>query len=59
MTHDPSAERRMVDYVVVGGGPAGEFLRRGSGLLTSNAAEAGGFVRSRPTVDRPDLQKAH
>ena len=33
-----------------------DFLRRGSGLLTSNAAEAGGFVRSRPDVDRPDLQ---
>ena len=32
------------------------FLRRGSGLLTSNAAEAGGFVRSRPDIDRPDLQ---
>ena len=32
------------------------FLRRGSGLLTSNAAEAGGFVRSRPRIDRPDLQ---
>ncbi len=39
-------------------GPAeiASFLRRGSGLLTSNAAEAGGFVRSRPTIDRPDLQ---
>jgi choline dehydrogenase-like flavoprotein len=32
------------------------FLRRGSGLLTSNVAEAGGFVRSRPDIDRPDLQ---
>ena len=32
------------------------FLRRGTGLLTSNAAEAGGFVRSRPAIDRPDLQ---
>ncbi len=39
-------------------GPAeiASFLRRGSGLLTSNAAEAGGFVRSRPDIDRPDLQ---
>jgi choline dehydrogenase-like flavoprotein len=26
------------------------------GLLTTNAAEAGGFIRSRPDVDRPDLQ---
>jgi choline dehydrogenase-like flavoprotein len=32
------------------------FLRRRSGLLTSNAGEAGGFVRSRPDIDRPDLQ---
>ncbi len=32
------------------------FLRRRSGLLTSNGAEAGGFVRSRPDIDRPDLQ---
>jgi choline dehydrogenase-like flavoprotein len=39
-------------------GPAeiASFLRRGSGLLTSNAAEAGGFVKSRPDIDRPDLQ---
>ncbi len=33
-----------------------EFLRYSRGLLTSNAAEAGGFIRSRPDVDRPDLQ---
>ncbi|WJI14173.1 FAD-dependent oxidoreductase [Pseudoxanthomonas winnipegensis] len=30
--------------------------RRGHGMLTSNLAEAGGFVRSAPEVDRPDLQ---
>jgi len=30
------------------------FARRG--MLASNAAEAGGFVRSHPGVDRPDLQ---
>ncbi len=30
--------------------------RRGRGLFTSNAAEAGGFVRSRPEAERPDLQ---
>ncbi|WP_137130745.1 GMC family oxidoreductase N-terminal domain-containing protein [Rhizobium sp. FY34] len=30
--------------------------RRGKGLLTSNVAEAGGFIRSRPELDRPDLQ---
>ena len=33
-----------------------EFLRHRRGLLTSNAAEAGGFIRSRPDMDRPDLQ---
>jgi choline dehydrogenase-like flavoprotein len=33
-----------------------DFIRHGRGLLTSNAAEAGGFIRSRPDVDRPDLQ---
>jgi choline dehydrogenase-like flavoprotein len=33
-----------------------DFLRHRRGLLTSNAAEAGGFIRSRPDVDRPDVQ---
>jgi choline dehydrogenase-like flavoprotein len=39
-------------------GPADvyEFLSRKSGLLTSNAAEAGGFIRSKPEAPRPDLQ---
>ena len=37
-------------------GSAGAFRARGEGLLTSNAAEAGGFVRSRAELDRPDLQ---
>ena len=37
-------------------GELSEFLRHGRGLLTSNAAEAGGFIRSRPDLDRPDLQ---
>ena len=27
-----------------------------SGMLASNAAEAGGFIRSRPGLDRPDVQ---
>jgi len=35
---------------------AGAYRRRGEGMLTSNAAEAGGFIRSRPDVTRPDLQ---
>ncbi|WP_133649578.1 GMC family oxidoreductase [Paraburkholderia flava] len=33
-----------------------EFSRHGRGMLSSNVAEAGGFVKSRPTLDRPDLQ---
>lgn len=33
-----------------------EYLRHGRGLFTSNAAEAGGFLRSSPDVARPDLQ---
>lgn len=33
-----------------------DFLFHGRGLMTSNAAEAGGFIKSRPDVDRPDLQ---
>ncbi|MBC7413471.1 MAG: GMC family oxidoreductase N-terminal domain-containing protein, partial [Herminiimonas sp.] len=30
--------------------------RRGRGSLTTNVAEAGGFVKSAPDVERPDLQ---
>ncbi|MDQ6638619.1 MAG: choline dehydrogenase [Pseudomonadota bacterium] len=33
-----------------------EWRRRRRGLLTTNFAEAGGFARSDPSVDRPDLQ---
>ncbi|MTJ84183.1 MAG: FAD-binding protein [Telmatospirillum sp.] len=32
------------------------YVREGRGMLTSNAAEAGAFLRSRPDIDRPDLQ---
>lgn len=32
------------------------YLRRGTGEFTSNIAEAGGFVRSDPDRDRPNLQ---
>lgn len=31
-------------------------FRRGSGLLTSNVAEAGGFLRTQPGLERPDIQ---
>ena len=34
----------------------GLWRKSGQGMLTSNVAEAGGFVRSSPDVDRPDLQ---
>ena len=33
-----------------------EFAEQGRGPLTSNVAEAGGFWRSRPGLDAPDLQ---
>ncbi|CAG4905649.1 GMC family oxidoreductase [Paraburkholderia gardini] len=33
-----------------------DFMRHGRGMLSSNIAEAGGFIKSRPTLDRPDLQ---
>jgi choline dehydrogenase-like flavoprotein len=32
------------------------YWRKGRGMLSSNVAEAGGFLKSRPTLDRPDLQ---
>ena len=37
-------------------GSIGAFRRHGEGMLSSNAAEAGGFIKSRPQLDRPDLQ---
>lgn len=46
---NPAALARIV-------GDIGAFRARGEGMLTSNAAEAGGFLRSRPELDRPDLQ---
>jgi choline dehydrogenase-like flavoprotein len=33
-----------------------EWRRHRTGMLTTNFAEAGGFLRSSPDVDRPDLQ---
>ena len=33
-----------------------DYKRAGNGLLTSNIAESGGFVRSRPDLVRPDVQ---
>jgi len=34
----------------------GEWRRSRTGMLTTNYAEAGGFLRSDPSVSRPDLQ---
>ncbi|WP_441918875.1 GMC family oxidoreductase [Phyllobacterium sp. TAF24] len=39
-----------------GAGAFATYLTKGKGMLTSNAAEAGGFIRSSPDVKRPDLQ---
>jgi choline dehydrogenase-like flavoprotein len=33
-----------------------EWRRRGTGLLTTNFAEAGAFLRTRPELERPDIQ---
>jgi choline dehydrogenase len=33
-----------------------EYAKKRKGPFTSNLAEAGGFIRSRPDLDRPDLQ---
>jgi choline dehydrogenase-like flavoprotein len=33
-----------------------DYIRHHRGMFTSNAAEAGGFIKSRPELDRPDLQ---
>ncbi len=32
------------------------YKRDGTGMLTTNVAESGGFLRSAPDVDRPDIQ---
>ena len=33
-----------------------DYKRDGTGMLTTNVAESGGFLRSSPEVDRPDIQ---
>jgi len=37
-------------------GGIGTFRREGRGILSSNVAEAGGFLGSAPNLERPDLQ---
>jgi choline dehydrogenase-like flavoprotein len=45
-----------VPVLVRGLGELINYLTHGRGMLTSNAAEAGGFVKSAPDLTRPDLQ---
>jgi choline dehydrogenase-like flavoprotein len=33
-----------------------QFKRQRTGLMTSNIAEAGGFLKTHPSLDRPDIQ---
>ncbi len=33
-----------------------DYFRRRRGIMTTNFAEAGGFLRTRPDLDRPDIQ---
>ncbi len=62
---DYTINRRVNDRNLFGSSPAilpeivrgwREFKRDGTGMLTTNVAESGGFVRSSPDVERPDVQ---
>ncbi|MDE2121077.1 MAG: GMC family oxidoreductase N-terminal domain-containing protein, partial [Betaproteobacteria bacterium] len=62
---DVTASMREHSHAAVGVGPrmlprllaaTWRYARRRDGLLSSNAAEAGGFARSSPGLPRPDLQ---
>ena len=62
---DITVQAALADRTAVGIAPsflpravraAWAYLRRGQGEFTSNVAEAGGFVRSDPSRDRPNLQ---
>jgi choline dehydrogenase-like flavoprotein len=33
-----------------------EYKRDGTGMMTTNVAESGGFLKTRPDLDRPDVQ---
>ena len=37
-------------------GALGQYLRDGTGTLASNIAEGNGFAKSRPDLDKPDIQ---
>ncbi len=62
---DYTINRRVRDRNLFGGSPGvlpdilrgwRNYKRDGTGMLTTNVAESGGFVRSAPDVDRPDIQ---
>ena len=62
---DYTINRRVRHRSLFGGTPAilpdvlrgwRDYKRDGTGMLTTNVAESGGFVRSAPDVDRPDIQ---
>ena len=62
---DYTINRRVADRNLFGGSPAilpdilrgwRDYKRDGTGMLTTNVAESGGFLRSTPDVDRPDIQ---
>ena len=54
------ASTALVGYSLRGGvhmlGQAWKYMRRREGLFSSNAVEAGGFLKSTPALARPDLQ---
>jgi choline dehydrogenase-like flavoprotein len=45
-----------VPVLLRGVGELFQYLANGRGMLTSNAAEGGGFLKSSPDLHRPDLQ---
>ena len=62
---DYTINRRVKHRSLFGGTPAilpdvwrgwREYKRQGTGMLTTNVAESGGFLRSSPRADRPDVQ---
>jgi len=55
-----SANRQLVGFSLSGvaqvAAAIGEFRARGTGLLTTNYAECGGFLKTQPDLARPDIQ---
>lgn len=57
-TKRPSSTLALSLRVVLARGPKGlfDYFIRGKGIFTTNVAEGGGFVKSRPEEEVPDLQ---